>query len=127
MAEQKAVSVENLQEAMLENNTKMKEWVNTQLGKFNTASIEWVDILPTKDISTTKIYMLKNTSSTKKQNIYDEYVYNETTGWEILGQVDVSNIDMSDYYNKKEIDELLKNNSNYTDEEVQEAISAILS
>jgi hypothetical protein len=112
---------------MLENNTKMKEWVNTQLGKFNTASIEWVDILPTKDISTTKIYMLKNTSSTKKQNIYDEYVYNETTGWEILGQVDVSNIDMSDYYNKKEIDELLKNNSNYTDEEVQEAISAILS
>lgn len=124
--DKKTVSIENLQEAMLENNVKIKEWVNTQFGKFNTASIEWVEVLPTKDISTTTIYMLKNTSSTNTQNIYDEYVYNETTGWEILGQVDVSNIDMSDYYNKKEIDELLKNNSSYTDEEVQEAISAIL-
>ena len=124
--DKKTVSIENLQEAMLENNVKIKEWVNAQFGKFNTASIEWVEVLPTKDISTTTIYMLKNTSSTNTQNIYDEYVYNETTGWEILGQVDVSNIDMSDYYNKKEIDELLKNNSSYTDEEVQEAISAIL-
>ena len=124
--DKKTVSIENLQEAMLENNVKIKEWVNAQFGKFNTASIEWVEVLPTKDISTTTIYMLKNTSSTNTQNIYDEYVYNETTGWEILGQVDVSNIDMSDYYNKKEIVELLKNNSSYTDEEVQEAISAIL-
>lgn len=124
--DKKTVSIENLQEAMLENNVKIKEWVNAQFGKFNTASIEWIEVLPTKDISTTTIYMLKNTSSTNTQNIYDEYVYNETTGWEILGQVDVSNIDMSDYYNKKEIDELLKNNSSYTDEEVQEAISAIL-
>ena len=124
--DKKTVSIENLQEAMLENNVKIKEWVNAQFGKFNTASIEWVEVLPTKDISTTTIYMLKNTSSTNTQNIYDEYVYNETTGWEILGQVHVSNIDMSDYYNKKEIDELLKNNSSYTDEEVQEAISAIL-
>ena len=125
--DKKTVSIENLQEAMFENNIKMKEWINSQIGKFSAASIEWVEILPTKDISTTKIYMLKNTSSTKEQNIYDEYVYNEITGWEILGQVDVSNINMSDYYNKTEIDELFKNSSSYTDEEVQEAISAILS
>ena len=121
------VSIENLQEAMLENNTKMKEWVNTQLTNIKVIGIEWIEILPTTDISTSTIYMLRNTSSTSEKNLYDEYVYKEGVGWEILGQVDVGTLNLSDYYTKEEINELLKNNSSYTDEEVQEAISAILS
>ena len=68
MADQKALSIENLQAAMLENNTKMKAWVNDQLSKISTFNIEWVESLPTEDISTNTIYMLKNESSTKEKH-----------------------------------------------------------
>lgn len=127
MAERKAVSVENLTEAMAENNIKMKEWVNTQISNIKVIAIEWVETLPTQDISTSTIYMIRNASSTSSKNLYDEYVYKDGAGWEILGQVDVGTLNLSDYYNKKEIDDLLKNNSSYTDEEVYNAISVILS
>ena len=124
--EQKAMSIENFKEAMAENNTKMKSWVTKQLNSL--IGIEWIEVLPTKDIQTNVIYMLKNEEkSNQDKNIYDEYVYNNKTGeWEILGQVDVA-IDLSEYYNKNEIDELLENLNNYTDEEVKNAISSILS
>lgn len=129
MADQKALSIENLQVAMLENNTKMKAWVNDQLSKVSTFNIEWVESLPTEDISTNTIYMLKNESLTKEKNLYDEYVYNETTGWEILGQVDVGSVDMANYYNKTEVNNLLKGItfSNYTDEEITTMVSGIWS
>ena len=129
MADQKALSIENLQAAMLENNTKMKAWVNDQLSKVSTFNIEWVESLPTEDISTNTIYTLKNESSTKEKNLYDEHVYNETTGWEILGQVDVGSVDMANYYNKTEVDNLLKGItfSNYTDEEITTMVSGIWS
>lgn len=124
--EQQVISVENLTEAMAENNTKMKEWVNIQLTNIKVIGIEWIETLPTTDISTSTIYMLRNTSSTSEKNLYDEYVYKEGVGWEILGQVDVGTLNLSDYYTKEEINELLKNNSSYTDEEVYNAVSAIL-
>ena len=129
MADQKALSIENLQAAMLENNTKMKAWVNDQLSKVSTFNIEWVESLPTEDISTNTIYMLKNESSTKEKNLYDEHVYNETTGWEILGQADIGSVDMANYYNKTEVDNLLKGItfSNYTDEEITTMVSGIWS
>lgn len=126
MSEQKTLSVENLTEAIAENNIKMKEWVNTQLTNIKVIGIEWIETLPTTDISTSTIYMLRNISSTSEKNLYDEYVYKEGVGWEILGQVDVGTLNLSDYYTKEEIDELLKNNSSYTDEEVYNAVSAIL-
>lgn len=124
--EQQVISVENLTEAMAENNTKMKEWVNNQIANIKVIGIEWIETLPTTDISTSTIYMLRNTSSTSEKNLYDEYVYKEGVGWEILGQVDVGTLNLSDYYTKEEINELLKNNSSYTDEEVYNAVSAIL-
>lgn len=129
MAEQKMLSAENLQTAMLENNARMKEWVLNQINKFNTFHIEWVETLPTKDVLTNVIYMVKNASSTIEQNIYDEYVYNETIGWESLGQINVGSIDMADYYNKTEVDNLLNNITfnSYTDEEITTMITGIWS
>jgi hypothetical protein len=125
--EQKVMSINNLKEAIFENNNILKKWVTSQISKISIISIEWPDILPTENISTSTIYMIKNSNSEKNKNLYDEYVYNETSGWEILGQVDTGSIDMTSYYNKTEIDTLLKNYSSYTDEEVYNAVSQILS
>lgn len=129
MAEQKALSLENLQAAMSQNNTKLKEWVMAQIGKISVINIEWTNALPTEEISTNTIYMIKNDSSTTTNNIYNEYIYNETSGWEILGQVDVGSIDLTDYYTKTEVDNLLANisSSNYTDEEITTMITEIWS
>jgi hypothetical protein len=124
MADQKALSMENLQTAMIQNNTKMKEWVTAQINNVKIIGLEWVDVLPESDISTSTIYLVKSDLSTLTNNIYNEYVYKEGVGWEILGQVDTGTIDLNNYYNKAEIDELLAN-ENCTDEEILAMVSSI--
>ena len=132
MTEQYAMSIENMQDALMENNAKMKNWVLSQLNNFSTVNIKWIKNgeLPTENISTTTIYMVKDSTSTKKNNIYDEYIYNEETGWELLGKANLNDINLNNYYDKEEIDikinEILNHNS-YTDEEVTKAIKQILS
>lgn len=126
----KALSLANLTTAMAQNNTKMKEWVNTQIGNVKVFNITWVETLPTENISTSTIYLVKSTESTEGTNIYNEFVYNETTAkWESLGQVDTGSVDLSGYYNKTEIDELLANLTieSYSDEEIIEMITTIWS
>ena len=63
---------------------------------------EIVQSLPTQDISTTTIYMIRNTT-TSGDNIYDEYMYINNL-WELIG---TSATDFSNYYTKTEIDTLL--------------------
>ena len=63
---------------------------------------EIVQSLPTQDISTTTIYMIRNTA-TSGDNIYDEYMYINNL-WELIG---TSATDFSNYYTKTEIDTLL--------------------
>ena len=130
MTEQKALSMENLREAMAQNNTKMKEWVASQIGNIKIVDIQWVDSLPTSDISSTTIYLVKNSSSTTTNNIYNEYVYHkDTSEWELLGQMDAGDIDLSNYYNKTEINELLEGITitleDYTHDEVVAMVSSI--
>ena len=109
MADQKALSIENLVEAISKNNTKMKTWVTTQINNVKVINILWVDELPTTNISTNTIYLVKNEKNSKDtNNIYDEYIYKDDTGWEILGQVDAGSIDLSNYYTKTEIDTILE-------------------
>lgn len=109
MADQKTLSIENLTEAIAQNNVKIKEWVNTQIGNVKVISILWVDELPTTDISTSAIYLVKNEENSKDtNNIYDEYVYKDGVGWEILGQVDAGSVDLSNYYTKAQVDAILK-------------------
>ena len=130
MADQKALSLANLQEAMSQNNTKMKEWVTAQIGNVKVIDIQWVETLPTEDISSTTIYLVKSDLSTITNNIYNEYVYHKDTGeWEILGQVDAGSVDLSNYYNKTEIDELLAGITiaSYTDEEITTMVTEIWS
>lgn len=125
-----ALSLANLQSAMLQNNTKMKEWVNAQIGNIQIFSIQWVESLPEEDISASTIYMVKDEASTGENNIYVEYVYNETeSSWEILGKFDANNIDLTGYYTKTEVDGLLANLTieNYTDEEITTMVNGIWS
>lgn len=109
MADQKTLSIENLVEAISENNTKMKIWVTTQINNVKVISILWVDELPTTNISTSTIYLVKNEKNSKDtNNIYDEYIYKDDIGWEILGQVDAGSVDLSNYYTRTEINTILE-------------------
>ena len=68
---------------------------------------EIVQSLPTQDISTTTIYMIRNTT-TSGDNIYDEYMYINSQ-WELIG---TSATDLSNYYTKGETDTLLSGKAN---------------
>lgn len=127
MADQKTLSIENLVEAISENNTKMKTWVTTQINNVKVISILWVDELPTTNISTSTIYLVKNEKNSKDtNNIYDEYIYKDDIGWEILGQVDAGSIDLSNYYTRTQIDAILEQyikQENLTEEELNNLIT----
>jgi hypothetical protein len=117
---QQTLSLANLQAALTQNNTKMKEWVNSQIGDIDLFSIQWVQELPTEDIFTSTIYMIKNEEAEEGLNIYTEYVYNATLeAWEVLGELHAE-VDLSGYYDKEEIDNLIK--SYYTKTEVDKAL-----
>lgn len=118
---QQSLSLANLQAALTQNNTKMKEWVNSQIGDIDLFSIQWVQELPTEDISTSTIYMIKNEEAEEGLNVYTEYVYNATLeAWEVLGELHAE-VDLSGYYDKEEIDNLIK--SYYTKAEVDETLA----
>lgn len=125
------LSLANLQLAMSQNNAKMKEWVTSLVGDVKTIGIKWVDALPTEGISTSTIYMVKSAASTEENNIYVEYVYKEGTGWEKFGTVDAGTTDLTGFYNKTEIDEMIANLDvtieNYTDEEVTAMVNGLWS
>lgn len=73
-------------------------------GKPGAVKMQVVDTLP--DVGETDtIYLLKK-DTPGEQNLYDEYVYTETTGWEHIGD---TSVDLTDYYNKDETDEKLNN------------------
>ena len=118
-------TAQNLKTALMQNNTKMKEWVNTQIGDIKVFSLEWLEELPTENISTTTIYLVKDDTSTKENNIYLEYVYKQDTGWEILGTVDAGTVDLANYYDKTAIDEMFA--ASYSDEEITAIIDEVWS
>lgn len=79
-----------------------KTAINGLLEGISTLDIEVVTDLPSSDISTSTIY-LKLNASAGANNIYDEYIY-VNSQWEIIGS---TAIDLSNYYNKGEIDSKL--------------------
>lgn len=68
-----------------------KEEVDNMISVIPKFAIKPVNELPTKDISTTTIYLLSNGSS-ETDNLYDEYIY--TDKWDKLG---TQTVDLSDY------------------------------
>ena len=79
-----------------------KTAINGLLEGISTLDIEVVTDLPSSDISTSTIYLKLNTSA-EDNNIYDEYIY-VNSQWEIIGS---TAIDLSNYYNKSEVDSKL--------------------
>lgn len=71
-----------------------KDEVDGKVSAIPKFSISVVSVLPTADISTTTIYLLKTGSETN--NLYTEYIYVDSK-WETLG---TQKMDMSDYLTK---------------------------
>lgn len=73
-------------------------------GEPGAVKMQVVDTLPDTG-ETDTIYLLKK-GIPSQQNLYDEYVYTETSGWEHIGD---TSVDLTDYYTKVETDERLNN------------------
>lgn len=71
-------------------------------GDPGAVKMQVVDNLPEVG-KTDTIYLVKKEQPTE-QNLYEEYVYTETSGWEHIGD---TSVDLTDYYTKEETDEKL--------------------
>lgn len=78
--------------------------INALIGAISTLNLLVVQTLPTEDISATTIYLVPRSTS-ETNNIYDEYIY-VSNAWEKIGSTD---IDLSNYYTKTQVDDLLDN------------------
>lgn len=107
---------ETLKDYYNKNETYSREEVNNLVDTIPKFAIEVVTTLPTTQISTTTIYLIK-TSETETGNLYTEYIY-VNGNWEILG---IQKLDLTNYYTKQEVDELISG----LRIETQEAISNI--
>lgn len=86
-----------------------KEEVNNLVSVIPKFDIDVVSELPTENISSTTIYLLPSNSSAN--DMYKEYIY-VNSNWELLG---IQKIDLTDYYNKTEINTLLSSKVNTSD------------
>ena len=79
--------------------------IKGEKGDPGAVKMQVVDTLPEVG-ETDTIYLLKK-DTPGERNLYDEYVYTETTGWEHIGD---TSVDLTDYYTKEETDEKLDKN-----------------
>ena len=78
--------------------------LKTQVDGLDLTLYVIVDSLPTSDIKTNKIYLVRN-SSGAGNNIYTEYAY-INSAWEKIGEYK-ADVDLSNYYNKSQVNNLL--------------------
>lgn len=81
--------------------------IKGEKGDPGAVKMQVVDTLP--DVGETDTIHLVKKNNPGEQNLYDEYVYTETTGWEHIGD---TSVDLTDYYTKEETDEKLNNKQN---------------
>lgn len=86
-----------------------KDQVDEKVSEIPKFAIRVVDSLPTTQISTTTIYLLRHID--EAQNLYTEYIYVDGA-WEELG---AQTVDLSDYYTSEQVDE-----------KINEAINSII-
>lgn len=83
-------------------NTSTNTWsaskINAVIAALNKLSLAIVQTLPTEDISTTTIYLVPK-STLQTNNVYDEYVYINSS-WEAIGSTE---IDMSGYVRESDL------------------------
>lgn len=81
--------------------------ISTSIAGISTTSMEIATSLPTENISISTIYLVKDeTASTDTENIYNEYIY-VNGAWENIGSTKTT-VDLSNYYTKEKIENLLK-------------------
>lgn len=88
-------TVNNLLNYYLKTETYTKTEVDNLIGQLESVTLEPVDVLPTQDISTNTIYLLKVSETPIS---YEEYIYiaGDPTGhWELIGS---TNIDLTSYW-----------------------------
>ena len=88
-----------------------KEEVDDLIEVLPKFKIEVVDELPTKDISDTTIYLLRNTDS-EGNNFFDEYIY-VNKRWELIG---TTKVDLSNYYTIDEVNSIIDAINNNIDD-----------
>lgn len=97
-------SVEDLKNYYKKSETYSQEEVNSLLGNLTRLTLQVVQELP--EVGTEHIiYLVPNNES--GNNIYEEWVFVQSK-WEMIGTTEV---DLSNYYTKEEIDNLLSQNS----------------
>ena len=98
-------AVDDLINYYKKNETYTQSEVNNLIGAITTLDIRVVNELPTEDISTTTIYLVP-AEDPGTQNIKDEYINltGTTEGWEKIGSTE---IDLSNYYTKDEVNTLI--------------------
>ncbi len=84
-------SVDDLTNYYTKSQTYTQSEINNLVSQIPKFSISVVDALPTSDISTTTIYLVKNGETTS--NLYNEYIYVDSK-WELLGS---QNVDLTGY------------------------------
>lgn len=72
-------------------------------GAPGAVKMQVVDTLP--DVGETDTIYLVKKNNPGEQNLYDEYVYTETSGWEHIGD---TSVDLTDYYTKEEADKKIE-------------------
>lgn len=73
---------------------------------FDLSLLRIVSTLPTENIENNKIYLIRDNSITTGNNVFNEYVYNDSVepgSWEMIGQISTE-IDLSDYIKTKDAD-----------------------
>lgn len=93
-------TVNNLTNYYLKTETYTKTEVDTIIGNLSHLTLEIVASLPTQDISTTTIYLVETSAGS---HVYMQYAY-INNAWAQLG---TTQIDLTNYYNKSEVDLLL--------------------
>lgn len=78
---------------------QLETLTNEIISMGNLINISIVQALPTQNISTTTIYLLRNQETTGS-NLYEEWVY-VNNNWEKIGD---TSVDLSNYYTKTEVD-----------------------
>ena len=78
--------------------------IKGEKGDPGAVKMQVVDTLP--DVGETDTIYLVKKNNPGEQNLYDEYVYTETSGWEHIGD---TSVDLTDYYTKEETNERLNN------------------
>ena len=99
--ENKPTIPKNVSELVNDSNFTNKTYVDDLVSRIPKFAIIAVDELPTTNISSTTVYLLKVSGETS--NLYEEYIY-VNNAWELLG---TAKVDLSNYYTKNEIGSMI--------------------